>query len=251
MPSEGRVTFFNRRAQRLCGIMHRPDVMPRAGAILCHGMGSSKESEKFIMLGREMSARGVQTLRFDFACSGESDGRFEEVTYSGEAEDIAAAYDVFARDSIGKIGIVGSSMGGTAALLFAAGGNPVAALATIAAPVHPERFSSRFLTEEQRRAWRECGFLVYNGMRLNHTLLEDVESIDVAAAARKISAPALILHGDRDATVPVNEGRELYDALGGPKRLVILKGADHRLTGADLQKAVDETSEWLAEYLLR
>jgi putative redox protein len=251
MPSEERVTFFNRRGQRLCGIVHRPDAPPKAGAILCHGMGSSKESEKFILLGREMSARGVLALRFDFACSGESEGKFEEVTYSGEAADIAAAYDTVAKSGVGKIGLVGSSMGGTAALLFAAGGRPLATVATIAAPVHPERFASRFLTEQERREWRECGFIVYNGQRLNSTLLEDVERIDVAAAARNISAPALVLHGDRDATVPVEEGRELYDALAGPKRLVILKGADHRLTGADLKKAVDETSEWLTEYLLR
>jgi pimeloyl-ACP methyl ester carboxylesterase len=142
-------------------------------------------------------------------------------------------------------------MGGTAALLFAAGGNPVAALATIAAPVHPEKFAERFLTEQQRREWRATGFIVHQGLRLNSTLLEDVEHIDVAAAVRNIYAPALVLHGDRDATVPVEEGRELYDALAGPKRLVILKGADHRLTGADLKKAVDETSEWLTEYLLR
>jgi putative redox protein len=241
---------MNRRGQRLCGIAHRPERSPKAAAILCHGMGSSKESEKFILLGRDLSARGVLTLRFDFACSGESEGKFEEVTYSGEAEDIAAAYEVVAKNGVEKIAVVGSSMGGTAALLFAAGGPPLAALATIAAPVHPEKFADRFLTEQQRHEWRETGFIIYNGMRLNATLLEDVERIDVAAAARKIFAPALVLHGDRDATVPVDEGRELYDALAGPKRLVTLEGADHRLTGAHLQKAVDETSEWLSEYLL-
>ena len=242
--------FSNSRGQRLCGILHRPDAKPKAGAVLCHGMGSSKESEKFIMLGEILAARGVLALRFDFACSGESEGRFEEVTYSGEAEDIAAAYDVVAKNGVAKIGVVGSSMGGTAALLFAAR-RSLAALATIAAPVHPEKFAERFLTEEERRDWREQGFIIYNGLRLNSTLLEDVEHLDVAAAARRISAPALVLHGDRDPTVPVEEGRELYAALAGPKHLVILEGAEHRLTGAHLQKAVDETSEWLTEYLLR
>ena len=249
MPSEKRVEFFNRRGQRLCGIAHRPDRSAKAAAILCHGMGSSKESEKLILLGRDLSARDVLALRFDFAGSGESKGTFEEVTYSGEAEDIAAAYDLVAKNGIEKVGVVGSSMGGTAALLFAAN-HPIAALATIAAPVHPEKFAARFLTEQQRREWREKGFILYSGLRLNSTLLEDVEAIDVAAAARKISAPALVLHGDRDPTVPVEEARELYAALAGPKRLVILAGAEHRLAGAHLQKAVDETSEWLSEYLL-
>jgi uncharacterized protein len=251
MPHEERVTFTNARVQRLCGIIHHPNEKPKAAAILCHGMGSSKESEKFILLGRELAARGALALRFDFACSGESEGRFEEVTYSGEAEDIGAAYEAVAKHGIEKIAVVGSSMGGTAALLFAAGGKPLAALATIAAPVHPEKFAARFLTAQQRRDWREKVFIVYNGLRLNATLLQDVERIDVAAAARRISTPALVLHGDRDPTVPVEEGRELYAALAGPKRLVILHGAEHRLTGAHLQKAVDETSEWLTEYLLK
>jgi pimeloyl-ACP methyl ester carboxylesterase len=249
MPHEERITFTNARGQRLCGILHRPDAAPKAGAVLCHGMGSNKESEKLIMLGGILSRRGVLALRFDFTCSGESEGTFEELTYSGEAEDIAAAYDIVAQDAE-KIGVVGSSMGGTAAILFAAR-RSIAALVTIAAPVHPEKFAERFLTEEERRGWREKGFIVYNGLRLNSTLLDDVESIDVAAAARKIAAPALVLHGDRDPTVPVEEGRELYAALAGPKRLVIIKGAEHRLTGAHLQKAVDETSEWLTEYLLK
>jgi pimeloyl-ACP methyl ester carboxylesterase len=250
MPFEERVEFKNRRGQRLCGILHRPDDDPKAAAILCHGMGSNKESEKFILLGRELASRGALALRFDLAGSGESEGRFEEVTYSGEAEDIAAAYDLLAQKDIAKIAVVGSSMGGTAALLFAAS-HPVAALATIAAPVHPERFAARFLTEQERRNWRANGFIVYQGLRLNATLLEDVERIDVAAAARKISAPALVLHGDRDPTVPVAEGRELYAALAGEKRLVILEGAEHRLTGGHLQKAVDETSAWLTEHFLR
>jgi uncharacterized protein len=251
MLSEERVTFLNARGQRLCGIVHHPDAAPKAAAVLCHGMGSSKESEKFILLGRELAARGVLALRFDFAGSGESEGKFADVTYSGEAEDIAAAYEVAAKYGVKKIGVVGSSMGGTAALLFAAGAQNVAALATIAAPVHPEKFAERFLTDAQRRKWRERGFIVYQGFRLNATMLEDVETIDAAAAARKISAPTLVLHGDRDDTVPVEEGRELYAALAGPKHLVILDGAGHRITGAHLQKTVDEASEWLTEYLLR
>ncbi len=250
MPSEERVTFSNARGQRLCGILHRPAARPMAAAILCHGMGSSKESEKFVMLGRDLSARGVLALRFDFAASGESEGRFEDVTYSGEAADIAAAYTVLGKSGVAKIAVVGSSMGGTAALLFAAS-HPIAALATIAAPVHPEKFAERFLTDTQRSEWRTEGFIIYNGLRLNSTLLADVEAIDIAAAARKISAPALVLHGDRDPTVPVEEGHELYAALRGPKRLVILEGAEHRLAGGHLQKAVDEITEWLTEHLLR
>jgi dipeptidyl aminopeptidase/acylaminoacyl peptidase len=59
-----------------------------------------------------------------------------------------------------------------------------------------------------------------------------------------------VIHGDEDDTVPVAEGRELFAALGGPKRLCILPGANHRLTDpAHLQKALAESIDWLTQYL--
>lgn len=46
--------------------------------------------------------------------------------------------------------------------------------------------------------------------------------------ARQISIPALVLHGEYDHIVPVQEGRALYDNLGSKdKRLLIIPGVDH------------------------
>jgi len=45
---------------------------------------------------------------------------------------------------------------------------------------------------------------------------------------RKILIPALILHGEYDQIVPVEEGRSLYETIGTKdKRLVIIPGVDH------------------------
>jgi alpha/beta superfamily hydrolase len=90
MPHEERITFTNPRRQRLVGILHRPATEPAAAVILCHGMESSKESEKLATLSRQLSEKGIFALRFDFAGSGESEGKFEEMTYSGEVEDLRA-----------------------------------------------------------------------------------------------------------------------------------------------------------------
>ncbi len=250
MPREERITFPNPRGQRLLGILHHPATQPHAAVILCHGMESRKESEKLVMLGRELSARGILALRFDFAGSGESEGKFEDTTYSCEVEDLRAAYDLVLKYRPKKVGVLGSSMGGTVALLFAAEQKNVSALVTIAAPAHPERFTERFLTPDEAREWRTKGYIVYHGQRLNVSLLDDMERIDVPVAARKAACPALVIHGDRDDTVPVEEGRELYAALGGEKKLCILGGANHRLTEpTELQTAIAESISWLTEYL--
>ena len=250
MPEE-KVTFKNSRGDRLSGVLHHPSLPTRNGAvILCHGMDSNKCSEKLVFLGREIAAAGVLALRFDFAYVGESSGCFEEITCSGEMDDLKAAYALVQNHRPGKIALMGSSMGGTVALLFAAGKSDLAALVTLAAPLHPENFPRRMLSQAQIREWRECGFTMYNGRRLNVSLLEDLEQLDLPQAARAVACPTLVLHGDADGVVPVEEAYELHGCLAAPKRLSILPGGDHRLTNpALMDRALKESLDWLLTHL--
>jgi alpha/beta superfamily hydrolase len=246
--TEEKVFFANRRGQTLNGVLHHPQAGGlRAGVILCHGMESNKASDKLVWLGRELARHGLLTLRFDFACAVQN-GNFEEITYSGEVEDLRAAF-AFMRDrQAEKIAILGSSMGGTVALLFAAEQADLATVVTIAAPVHPERFISRLLTPAQVEEWRKTGHIFYRGQRINVSLLHDLETLNVPAAARKISCPVFVLHGDLDDVVPVKEAHELYGYLSGSKKLSIVRGADHRFSDPILiDQALRETVGWLRE----
>jgi uncharacterized protein len=248
--SEEKVFFDNQHGERLVGILHHPQSGNARGAvILCHGMESSKESGKLVFLGQALAQRDMLALRFDFACVGESSGKFENITYSGEVEDLETAVTFIRARHEGKIAILGSSMGGTVALLFAACHPDIAAIVTVAAPVHPERFASRLLTPEQIQQWSDSGHLFYHGQRLNVSLLHDLEQINVPDAAKKISCPVLILHGDKDDVVPVEEAQELHRYIPGAKKLSILQGGDHRLSDPLLMnRAVGEAIEWLCEY---
>src|SRR5581483_10439399 len=76
----------------------------------------------------------------------------------------------------------------------------------------------------------------YNGQRVNAALLEDLEKIDVPAAARAIRCPVLILHGDADLVVPPEDARELHGCLAGARRLSMLPGGDHRLSDPALMR---------------
>ena len=251
MDREERVSFSNRRGQTLKGILHLPEGSDvHAAVILCHGMESNKESEKLVSLSRTLAERGILALRFDFACAGESSGKFEEITYSGEVEDLKAAFNFILRYQVKKIGILGSSMGGAVALLFAAKEKKVTALVTIAAPAHPEKITGKILTQEGIKQWRQAGFVTYHGRRINVSLLDDLQKINVPEATKKISCPVLIIHGDADETVPVEEAYQLYTQLTSPKRICILKGADHRLSNPYLlEKALEESINWITQRL--
>jgi putative redox protein len=245
-----RIFLTNSCGDTLSGVLHHPSAKPNGAVILCHGMESDKNSEKLVFLGRALAEKGIISLRFDFRYVGESSGKFADINYTGEVDDLRAAYEFIQRRRPGKTAIFGSSMGGTVALLFAAQEPTVAALVTLAAPLHPENFPNRILTSAQLQQWRERGFTIHNGQRLNISLLADLEKIDVAAAARKILCPVLILHGDADAVVPVEEAYELDSCLCQSRRVSILPGADHRVSDPVLMhRALAEALDWLTVHV--
>lgn len=246
-----RVCFVNRRGQTLAGLLHHPAGNGfHAAAILCHGMESNKESEKLIALSRRLAQNGMAALRFDFSCVGESSGRFEEITYGGEVEDLSAAFDFVRGRGAEKIGLFGSSMGGSVALLFAAQEKGVAAVVTLAAPVHPEKITERLLKPSEVEQWRETGLITYHGRQIRISFLDDLQKIQIPKAAREIACPVLILHGDADDTVPVEEAHELYAQLKGAKKISIFKGADHRLSDPEhLTTALEESIDWLTRHI--
>lgn len=248
---EETLTIASAAGHSLSAVLHHPaQPTPLGAAILCHGMESGKDSEKLIFLAQSLAQRGILSLRFDFRYVGASSGKFEEITYSGELEDLAAAYALMQSRHGGKTVLFGSSMGGTVALLFAAQEPSVAAIVTVAAPLHPENFPKRVLTANQIQRWRQRGYTVYNGQRLNVSLLDDLDKLNVLEAARRIRCPVLILHGDADEVVPVGEAYELHEILTAPKRLTILPNTDHRLANPlIMEQAVTQALDWLSEHV--
>jgi len=248
------ISFSNPAGDTLNGVLHHAaGNVTRGAAILCHGMESAKNSEKLIFLAQALADRGISALRFDFRYVGESTGKFADITYSGEVEDLQAAYEFMQSRQPAKTAVFGSSMGGTVALLFAgqkAGDANVAAVVTLAAPGHPENFPRRVLTPTQLQQWRERGYTTYNRQRLNVSLLEDLERLDVPDAARRIRCPVLILHGDADEVVPVAEAYELHEILTSPKQLLIFKDSDHRFSNpVVMRQAMTQALDWLSQHV--
>jgi uncharacterized protein len=43
----------------------------------------------------------------------------------------------------------------------------------------------------------------------------------------RLRAPLLVLHGDRDEIVPLEQGRNLFEAAPEPKRMHVFRGLGH------------------------
>jgi putative redox protein len=212
-------------------------------------MESTKEGTKHRWLAERLSSAGLSVLRFDFSYVGESEGEFADLTFRGEVEDLGGAWDYFLGRCGEPIGVLGSSMGGTVALLFAATEPRVRALATIAAVARPARVLAEIRPAELDR-WRKEGSYSLGGVRLKRAFLDDVESLDVLGACRSVRTPTLVSHGDADGVVPCSDAEEIIAALGGASELKIYPGADHRFSKEhDLARLLDECSRWLVAHL--
>jgi pimeloyl-ACP methyl ester carboxylesterase len=66
---------------------------------------------------------------------------------------------------------------------------------------------------------------------------------DSLAAARRVEVPALVIHGEQDQVIPVDQGKAIVSALRGPTRFVPIRTARHH----DLL-ANDETWRELARF---
>ncbi len=248
---EQHLTFGNGRGERLAGVLHLPRESANGfGVILCHGMESSKESLKHIRLGDSLSRAGFTVLRFDFTGVGESSGDFESITCARQVDDLEAAHALLKERGLAQTGVIGSSMGGTTALMYAGAAEGVAALVTLAAPFDPREIFDRDFPPRAIALWRAQGFIEFNGRRLNRDFMEEAATIDVAGAVAHITCPVLVIHGDADAVVPVEQGRALYGALAGEKAMCILPGADHRFTREeDREAALKRAEDWMVLHL--
>lgn len=249
-----KVWFVNSLGQRLAGVVHLPAGGSRMGptVILCHGMMSSKEGRKQTALAEALCAQGCSVLRFDFSFCGESQGRFEEITFSQEIDDLKHAVAWTKARGARPIGLLGSSMGGAVAILYSLEDQDIEALVTIAAVAHPSRIAAEIGSlEEYAKRWKEEGYRLGAEGRVGPRFFEDVVRHDVVGAAARITAPWLILHGSADEVVPVGDARDLYANAAGPKELKVIAGADHRFTREDhLEELIRDATIWFKKYLL-
>lgn len=218
--------------------------------MLCHGFLSHKHSTTNKTLTRLLNERDFATFRFDFFGHGESDGRFEDITVSLALGQAKAAVDFVAALGRGPIGLVGSSFGGLAAILTAAD-RPMISCLGLKCPVvdFAEELRLEFGVEELAR-WKDTDTVpdIHGGpnrIRLNYRLYEDSLQRVAYEPAGRITAPTLIVQGDRDELVPLHQSRQLVEALQGPKRLDLLPGADHQFSkGEDFLTMTTAIADW-------
>ncbi len=225
-------------AAEVAGVLHLPARRPGPCVVACHGMGASKDSDKYLLLGRHFPAAGLAVARFDFRGSGESGGLHHDATIASRMADLEAVLDFLAKqpELSGAFGVLGSSLGGYVALWVAAGRRRGAGSRL---PV---------VTWNAPASLRALG-QVQTGDAPGPALVAEVSRGEHAEAPAGASH-LLVIQGDRDEVVPPAHARRLFDRAVEPKRLQLIPGADHRLSDpAHRLQAVADSRDWFIDHL--
>lgn len=199
-----------------------PRERARGCVVLVHGYASAKSSQ--LHVAKALHELGWESYLVDLRGSGNSSG---DVTTLGwrEADDVAKAVERATRDRPPVIW--GTSMGAAATLRAISRGTPARGLVLEAPfPRLIDAVRSRFAIMGAPSFPAAQLLVFWGGERAGF----DGFALEPVEWARSARMPALVLHGEADPTVSVEQVREVTDALAGPKTLVTFPGVGHEST---------------------
>lgn len=213
--------------EKMTGWLFRRPESPYV-VLVNHGNGGNLSH--MTRIARYILDAGTSVLVYDYRGYGQSEGKFPSV--KSICADGDAAYDFLkARGYDDKhIILYGESLG-CAVTCHVAEDNKVGAM------ILQSGFSSlRLVASETHPNLRVAmPFMLPN-------------VLDNSKILSKLATPVLVIHGDKDKTIPFDNATKLYDAAIGPKRLIVCKDAGHNLreTPEQLKEAIHD---FIADYI--
>jgi len=243
--------FENIQGDRLCGILSNPSGKTEEPmVIMCHGFSTGKDGRTNSLMEEILNNHNISTFRFDFFGHGESEGLFEEVTISEAVDDVQRALTYLQNLGYTLFGLMGSSFGGIVSILAASDRDEFDVLA-LKSPVSD--YMGLLIAKDHGLnidTWKEKGSIPVTGadgqnLRLNYSFYEDAEKIRGFEAVKEIRIPTLIVHGDEDETVPLEQSK-ISASLMPNCRLEIIQGADHIYSQPrHFEKMIDLLSQFI------
>lgn len=228
----------------LAGILNLPDNVEKPPVVLMlHGFTGQKnefpiastERGLFAYAAERFAEKGIASLRIDFHGSGESDGAWEDTTFSGQIKDAVSAFDYLQTLSsvdITKVGILGYSQGGLvgghlaalraeafAVVLWAPVTNPASTYTTImgADAVEKALAGPADGVNTAKLSWG-------GETKLKGAFFQQLHRFNPIGAIGRYEGPLRVIVGKRETIVTPQPaaGQILLDYHDGPEDLVVV-----------------------------
>lgn len=245
----------------LVGVLHIPEEGKTSYpvVVMFHGFTGNKAETHFIFTktARYLVKKGISVLRFDFMGSGDSEGKFEDMTLKTEMNDGKKIMEFILQDkrfNRDRIGVLGLSMGAVTAV-FTASKYKTAALVLWSPLAYPEVLKNS-LTRGLRKELLKKGKVYPPGMGhyLGKGFFDSLSAVNPLKYARSYSGNVLVVHTKDDTSVPLKHSLAYFEAFHESSvlpRIIILDEGGHTFATEFSEKTViEETAEFFTETLL-
>lgn len=215
----------------MAGKLFSPESETKSCVIFCHGLFSTKDGYKITRLSEGIVRAGFALFTFDFSCVGESDGNMEELSIFQEILDLESAVSFCKEKGFEKLHLFGSSMGALVCLMHAKNNDEsIASVSLIAPPLDLRELYEKAASIDNLETLADDGKTRLDGVMLNNSFFKEALAIFPKEAAKSISVPVLIIHGEKDDVVDPENAYRLMRLFKGNRTLIIIGDGDHNLT---------------------
>ena len=244
---ETTVYFVNHLEEKLVGTLHQPEFFSRYGILLGHCFSCTRHTGILREISARLTTAGFQVLRFDFSGNGQSEGEFVETSYSKSIAEMGIAATFLRSFGVEWLGVAGHSMGAAISVLAARELKGIQAVCAIAGRL-ASNSPPRFFSEAQYQQLQETGRLEFvsrgRQLELDQRFLMDMQTYNLPDAVASLDVPLLIVHGDQDAMVPVEQAVKAHDSRPDSD-LLIIPEADHFFSQTEHREmAANHITEW-------
>ncbi len=186
-----------------------PNNKKKPTIILVHGW--SRNVDRAMSFIKKLHPAGYNLLAFDSRCHGKSDDdNFSSMVKF--MEDIRAAIDYSEKLSNvekNRIGVLGLSIGGAASIYAASLDDRIKSVVTVGAFSHPKKVMG---DEFKKRRIPYFPFVWFIFKYMEFRIGAKFDDIAPSSSIAKTDASIFLIHGVDDATAPVVQSDELYNA---------------------------------------
>lgn len=241
-----------RQGQSLSTLLFSPTSAAKAALIVCHGFRGGKENGGQIFpFAEALNELGILVVAFDFSGCGESSGDFSQVTLSRQINDLKGI-SAFVQENYGLKQIaLGRSFGGSTVIAAASCLAAVSRYILWSAPFDLVASFALILGQDYKRLIAGESVIIEDEsgtFKLEPDLVQDMPKHDMLGSLQSLAGrPTLIVHGEDDEVVPVDNAREIAARL--PEAVLhIVPGADHRFS-EHAQQRREMTLNWVKGFI--
>jgi pimeloyl-ACP methyl ester carboxylesterase len=245
--------FYNQQGEKIAGTLHLPKRPDGCGVVFGHCFTCSRNTRIIREICNELAARDVLALRFDFSGNGQSEGEFSASNYSKQITEMQTAAEVIAEKGARRIGLAGHSMGAVIAVLTAVRTGTVKAVCALAGRLSGLK-ATHFFSKKQLKELEDTGRVSFNSrgrsLQLSTEFFADAKQYDLPETVKSLQTPLLVIHGDADEIIPVQDAYLAKTLNPEYTELVVIPGADHMFS-AEMHRSqtVKLVVKWFKEHL--